>query len=177
MADTRKGEVTMKGKPVELAGPKLKAGDPAPDFTCAGQGLALVTKKDTSGKARLFSVVPSLDTPVCNMQTKKFNEQLAALGDKVAAYTVSLDLPFAQARFCTDAGIKNMANLSDTVDHSFGQHYGVLITGGIPIPLLARAIFVVDPNDTIRHVEIVPEIASEPNYDAAIQALRAAAGA
>lgn len=173
MAETRKGEVTMKGKPVELVGPKLKAGDKAPDFTCCGAGLALLSLKDTAGKLRLFSVVPSLDTPVCNIQTRKFAEGLAAIGDKVAAYTVSLDLPFAQARWCNDAKVTNMTNLSDTHNHSFGEHFGVLIQG-LPIPLLARSIFVVDPHDTIRHVEIVPEIATEPNYDAALAALKAA---
>ena len=176
MAETRKGEVTMKGNPVELVGPKLKAGDPAPDFTCVGAGLSIIKLSDTSDKARLFSVVPSLDTPVCSVQTKKFADALAALGDTVAAYTISLDLPFAQARFCTDAKITNMTTLSDTHNHSFGEHYGVLIQG-LPMPLLARAIFVVDPKGTIRHVEIVPEIAQEPTYDAALGALKGAGGA
>src|SRR3954469_12141516 len=129
MAETRTGEVTMKGNPVELVGPKLKPGDKAPDFTCVGAGLSLVTLKDTAGKVRLFSVVPSLDTPVCSIQTRRFAEELSSLGDKVAAYTVSLDLPFAQARFCTDAKITSMANLSDCHDHSFGEHYGLLIQG------------------------------------------------
>ncbi len=175
MAETRKGEVTMKGKPVELVGPKLGPGTPAPDFACVGAGLSMVTLADTAGKARIFSVVPSLDTPVCNIQTKRFAEDLRALGDRVAAYTVSLDLPFAQARFCTEAKIENMSNLSDAHDHSFGEQYGVLIQG-MPIPLLARAIFVVDPQNTIRHVEIVPEIAQEPDYQAALDALKAAAG-
>ncbi len=131
---------------------------------------------DTAGKARLFNVVPSLDTPVCNTQTRKFADVLAALGDKVAAYTVSLDLPFAQARWCTDAKVDNIKNLSDVHDHSFGKHYGVLIKG-LPIPLLARAVFVVDADDTIQYVEIVPEIATEPNYAPALAALKAAAGA
>ena len=176
MAETRKGEVTMKGNPLELVGPKLKAGDPAPDFTCVGAGLAVVTGKEAAGKPRIFSVVPSLDTPVCSIQTKRFADTLTGLGDKVAAYTVSTDLPFAQARFCGDAKITNMVNLSDAHDHSFGEHYGVLIQG-LPVPLLARAIFVVDAKDTIRYVEIVPEIATEPNYDAAMAALTAAAGA
>ena len=148
MAEVRKGEVTFKGNPVDLVGPKLKPGDKAPDFTCVGAGLAVVTLADTAGKARLFNVVPSLDTPVCNKQTKRFAEELKALGDKVAAYTVSLDLPFAQARFCTEAKIENLKNLSDVHDHSFGEHYGVLIQG-LPIPLLARAVFVVDPSNTI----------------------------
>jgi thiol peroxidase len=176
MADVRKGEVTMKGNPVDLVGPKLKAGDKAPDFTCAGEGLVLVRFADTAGTTRLFSVVPSLDTPVCNIQTHKFAESLNTLGDRVKAYTISLDLPFAMKRFCSAEKITNLTNLSDTHNHSFGEQYGVLIQG-LPIPLLARAIFVVDPSDTIRHVEIVPEIATEPNYDAALSALKSASGA
>src|SRR6516162_10614011 len=152
MADGRKGEVTFKGNPVTLAGPKLKAGDKAPEFTCIGAGLALVSLADTSGKTRLFNVVPSLDTPVCNKQTKRFAEELKALGDKVAAYTVSLDLPFAQARFCTEANIENLKNLSDAHNRSFGKNYGVLIED-LPIPLLARAVLVVDPSNTIRYVQ------------------------
>jgi thioredoxin-dependent peroxiredoxin len=175
MAETRKDEVTFKGNPVTLVGPKLKPGDKAPDFKGVGAGLALVSLADTSGKARLFNVVPSLDTPVCNKQTKRFAEELKALGDKVAAYTVSLDLPFAQARFCTEANIDNLKNLSDAHDRSFGEHYGVLIQD-LPIPLLARAVIVVDPADTIQYIEIVPEIASEPNYEPALAALKKAAG-
>lgn len=176
MAETRKGEVTFKGNPVELVGPKLKAGDKAPDFTGIGAGLAVVTLADTAGKARLFNVVPSLDTPVCNTQTRKFSEELQSLGDKVAAYTVSLDLPFAQQRWCTEAKVENVKNLSDAHNHSFGEQYGVLIQG-LPIPLLARAVFVVAPDNTIRYVEIVPEIAQEPNYEPALKALKEAAGA
>jgi thiol peroxidase len=176
MSDVRKGEVTMKGNPIDLVGPKLKAGDKAPDFTAVGAGLSLVKLADTTGRARLFSVVPSLDTPVCSIQTKKFAEELNTLGDQVAAYTVSLDLPFAMARFCGEAKITNITNLSDCHDHSFGKNYGLLIQG-LPIPLLARAIVVVDPSNTITHFELVPEIASEPNYEAAITALKSAAGA
>jgi len=176
MAAVRKGEVTFKGNPIDLIGPKLKSGDSAPEFTCVGAGLAVVSLADTAGKARLFNVVPSLDTPVCNKQTKRFAEELKSLGDKVAAYTVSLDLPFAQARFCTEANIENVKNLSDAHDHSFGQHYGVLIQG-LPIPLLARAVFVVDPSNKVTYSEIVPEIAQEPDYEPALKALRAAAGA
>ncbi len=164
----------MKGKPVDLVGPKLKAGDKAPDFTCVGAGLSVVRLEDTAGKARLFNVVPSLDTPVCNTQTRRFSQELEALGDRVAAYTVSLDLPFAQQRWCTEAKVENLQNLSDAHDHSFGKHYGVLIEG-LPIPLLARAIFVVGADDTIKHVEIVPEIATEPQYGPALDALKAAA--
>jgi thioredoxin-dependent peroxiredoxin len=168
--------VLFKGNPVELAGPALKAGDKAPEFTCVGAGLSVITLAGSGGKARLFNVVPSLDTPVCNLQTRRFSEELQALGDKAAAYTVSLDLPFAQQRWCTEAKVENLKNLSDVHDHSFGEHYGVLIKG-LPIPLLARAVFVVDAENTIRYVEVVPEIASEPNYEPALKALKAAAGA
>jgi thioredoxin-dependent peroxiredoxin len=175
MADLRKGVVTFKGNPITLVGPELKTGDPAPEFKCVGAGLSVVSLTDTAGKARLFNVVPSLDTPVCNKQTKRFAEELKALGEKVAAYTVSLDLPFAQARFCTEASIDNLKNLSDAHNHSFGEHYGVLIQD-LPIPLLARAVFVVDPSNTIRYAEIVPEIAQEPDYEPALAALKAAAG-
>ena len=171
MAEVRKGEVTMKGNPIDLVGPKLQPGDKAPDFTCVGEGLALLTLADTGSRTRLFSVVPSLDTPVCSLQTKRFAETLNSLGDQVAAYTISLDLPFAMKRFCGAEQITNLQNLSDAHDHSFGRNYGVLIEG-LPIPLLARAIFVVDPSNTIQYVEIVPEIAQEPSYDAALAALK-----
>lgn len=171
----RTNEVTMKGNPVTLAGPRLSVGDKAPDFHCVGAGLSMVGLGETAGKARIFSVVPSLDTPVCNIQTKRFAQELNALGDSVAAYTVSTDLPFAMARFCNEAKITNMANLSDCHDHSFGNNYGVLITN-LPVPLLARAIVVVDPSNTITYFELVPEIATEPNYDAALSALKSAAG-
>lgn len=176
MAEARKGEVTMKGNPIDLVGPKLKPGDSAPDFACVNGDLGTVSLKESAGKTRLFSVVPSLDTPVCSIQTKRFSTELNALGDKVQAFTISLDLPFAMKRFCAENQINNLTNLSDAHNHSFGEHYGVLIEG-LPIPLLARAIFVVDPSDKITHVEIVPEIASEPNYDTALAALKAAAGA
>lgn len=174
MPETRKGEVTMKGNPVELAGPRLKVGDKAPDFKCVDEGMKPVTLSDTNG-VRLFSVVPSLDTPVCNIQTKRFATEMNNLGDKVTAYTVSLDLPFAMKRFCGDAQITCLKNLSDTHNHSFGEHFGVLITS-LPIPLLCRAIFVVDGSGKITHAEYVPEIATEPNYDDALKAIKAAAG-
>jgi thiol peroxidase len=167
--------VTFKGSPVELVGPALKPGDKAPDFSCVGAGLAVMGLADTGNKARLFNVVPSLDTPVCNTQTRKFSAELQALGDRAAAYTVSLDLPFAQARWCTDAKVENLKNLSDVRDQSFGSHYGVLIKG-LPLPLLARAVFVVDATNTIKYVEYVSEITTEPNYEPALKALREAAG-
>ncbi len=170
----REKAVTFKGEPYTLVGPQLKAGDPAPEFKCL-TGLAPVTLADTPKKARLFSVVPSLDTPVCSIQTKKFDEALNALGDKVACYTVSLDLPFAQKRFCTAEGVKSMQTLSDVHNHSFGQNYGVLIEG-LPLPLHSRAVFVVDAGGTITYAEYVPEVASEPNYAPALAALSQAAG-
>jgi thiol peroxidase len=169
----RPNAVTFRGTPHTLVGPQLKAGDKAPDFHCLS-GLDVVTLAQTPGKARLFSVVPSLDTPVCSTQTKKFNDGLNELKDKVAAYTVSLDLPFAQKRFCTAEGVTNMQNLSDVHDRSFGQNYGVLIEG-LPLALLSRAVFVVDKNGTITYVEYVPEVGAHPNYDAALAALKAVA--
>jgi thiol peroxidase len=158
-----------------LVGPELKAGSQAPDFACVGAGLEVITLAKTAGKPRLFSVVPSLDTPVCSQQTKKFSEQLAGLKDKVACYTVSLDLPFAQGRFCTTENITNMLNLSDQHNQSFGKNYGVLISS-LPVPLLTRAIFVVDKNNKVVYAEYVPEVASHPDYEKAIAAVKAVAG-
>ena len=171
----RANAVTFKGNPLTLVGPQLKPGDKAPDFKCVTGALSLVGIADTPAKARLFSVVPSLDTPVCSMQTKKFDEAVAGLNDKVAPYTVSMDLPFAQKRFCSAEHISNMQSLSDTHDQSFGKSYGVLIEG-LEFPLLSRAIFVVDRNNKITYCEYVPEVGSHPNYEKAVEALKAAAG-
>ena len=171
--EKRAGAVTFKGGPVTLVGPLLKAGDKAPDFKCLNNGLAPVSLADTGAKARLFSVVPSLDTAVCSLQTKKFEEGIAALGDAVACYTVSLDLPFAQKRFCAGENIKTMHTLSDVHDHSFGKNWGVLLEG-LPLPLLARAVFVVDKTGTVTHAEYVAEVTAEPNYATALAALKAA---
>ena len=167
--------VTFKGKPLALVGKKLKVGDAAPDFACVTQGLELVGIAKTPAKARMFSVVPSLDTPVCNQQTHKFDEGIAALGDKVACYTISLDLPFAQKRFCTAENIKSMQTLSDVHDQSFGKNWGVLIEG-LPLALLARAVFIVDKSGKITHAEIVREVAEHPNYETALAALKQVAG-
>jgi thiol peroxidase len=169
--EKRANEVTFKNNPVTLVGKRLKAGDKAPDFACL-KGLDKVVLADTPHKARLFSVVPSLDTGVCSMQTKKFDEQLTAFKDKAAAYTVSLDLPFAQKRFCGAENVANMETLSDVHNHSFGQNYGVLIEG-LPLPLLSRAVFVVDKNGVITYAEYVPEVTNHPNYEAAMTALKA----
>ncbi|SRR5581483_2374978 len=172
--EKRTNEVMFKGNPVTLVGPRVKPGDKAPDFRVLNSGLGTVTLADTPKKARLFSVVPSLDTPVCSTQTKKFEDAIKALGDKVACYTVSLDLPFAQKRFCSEAGCSAMQTLSDVHNHSFGMNWGTLIEG-LPLPLEARSVFVVDKNGTVTHAEYVKEVTTEPNYDAALAALRAAA--
>jgi thiol peroxidase len=163
--------VNFKGSPVPLEGPELKAGDRAPDFTLqlsANAGLGDISLADFAGKTLLISVVPSLDTSVCALQTKKFNEKAAQLPDSVAVLTVSTDLPFAQGRFCGAEGIDKIQVASDHRDASFGKAYGVLIAEGPLTRVLARAIFVVAPDGTLKHVEYVPEIASEPNYDAAL---------
>ena len=166
-------EVKFKDKMFALVGPQLKAGDSAPDFECV-TGLDIQTLASTPKKARMFSVVPSLDTPVCSQQTKRFDESVGALKDTAACYTVSLDLPFAQGRFCTEQKITNMKNLSDVRNHSFGKNYGVLIEG-LAIPLFSRAIFVLDKNNKLTYVEYVPEVGAHPNYDSALAALKAAA--
>jgi thiol peroxidase len=171
----RANAVTFKGNPLTAIGPQLKPGDKAPDFACVSASLETVGLKQTPATARLFSSVPSLDTPVCSEETRRFDQAVAGLKDKVACYTVSLDLPFAQKRFCGAENISNMKTLSDTHNHSFGQNYGVLIEG-LPLPLLARAVFVVDKNGTITYAEYVTEVASHPNYDNALAALKAAAG-
>jgi thiol peroxidase len=171
----RANAVTLKGGGLTLVGPALKAGDKAPEFICATGMKETINLAGTPAKARMFSVVPSLDTGVCSMQTKKFNERIAALKDKAACYTVSLDLPFAQGRFCSAENITNMKTISDTHDQSFGKNYGVLVEG-LAMPILCRAVFVVDAGGTIRHAEYVPEIVNEPNYDAALAALQAVAG-
>jgi thiol peroxidase len=171
----RANAATFKGQPLTLVGPQLEPGDKAPDFTCLS-GLELVSLAKTPAKARLFSAVPSLDTPVCSQETKTFEEGIAGLKDKVACYTISLDLPFAQKRFCTVENINNMQTLSDVHNHSFGQNYGVLIEG-LPLQLLSRAVFVVDKTGKIAYVDYVPEVASHPNYDKALAALKTAASA
>jgi thioredoxin-dependent peroxiredoxin len=171
----REKAVTFKGTPKALIGPEVKVGAKAPGFSCLGSGLATVTLADTPAKARMFSVVPSLDTPVCSTQTKKFEDGIKALGDKVACYTVSLDLPFAQARFCGAEGVSTMKTLSDVADNSFGTNWGVLLDG-LPLKLLTRGVFVVDKAGTVTHAEYVPEVTAEPNYAAALAALTKAAG-
>jgi thiol peroxidase len=172
--EKRPNAVTFKGNPLTLVGPQLKVGDRAPDFTCLS-GLDPVSLAKTPAKPRLFSVVPSLDTPVCSAQTKKFEEALGALKDRIACYTVSLDLPFAQKRFCSAENITNMQTLSDVHNHSFGQNYGTLIEG-LPLALMCRAVFVVDADGKITHAEYVSEVTDHPNYDQALAAVKALVG-
>lgn len=174
MAEKREKAVTFKGDPFTLVGPELKVGDTAPDFACL-KGLDKVSLADTPAKTRLFSVVPSLDTGVCAIQTKKFNEEIASFGDNLAAFTFSLDLPFAQGRFCGAESITNLESISDVHNHSFGESYGVLIEG-LPLPLLCRAVFVVDKDNKLTYVEYVPEVTQEPDYDKATAAIKAAIG-
>jgi thiol peroxidase len=175
MSVVRTGAVTLKGNPKDLIGPELKAGDKAPEFKTVGGDLAAVTLADTTGKVRLFNVVPSLDTPVCDRQTRKFSEEIAELGDKLAAYTVSTDLPFAQARWCGVVKVENFKNLSDLHNGSFGEAWGVKIKD-FPVPFLTRAVFVVGPDDTIVYAQYVPEIAQEPDYEPVLAALKKAIG-
>ncbi len=164
----------LKGNPISVDGPELKAGDKAPDFTVqasAADGLGNVSLGDFAGKTVLLSVVPSLDTAVCALQTKKFNERAAQLPADVAVVTVSTDLPFAQARFCGAEGIEKLKAVSDHRDANFGKAYGVLITEGPLSRVLSRAVFVIGPDGVLKHVQYVPEVATEPNYDAALASI------
>jgi len=166
----RKGIITFQGNPLTLVGPELKVGDRAPDFRVVNNGLAPVTLADYQGRIKVLSAVPSLDTPVCDTETRRFNKEAAALPDIVAVLTISMDLPFAQARWCGAAGIDRVITLSDYQERSFAAAYGVLIG---ELKLLARAIFVVDAADTIRYLQIVPEITDEPDYEAVLAAVKA----
>lgn len=172
--EKRANAVKFKDKMYTLLGPQLKAGQKAPDFTCLS-GLDTVSLAQTPNTVRFFAAIPSLDTPVCHQETKKFEEALGGYKDKVAAYTVSLDLPFAQKRWCGAENVTNMKTLSDVHNQSFGKNWGVLIEG-LPLALLSRAVFVVDKNGTITYAEYVPEVGAHPNYDAALAAVKAAAG-
>ena len=163
----------MKGKPLTLVGPELKPGDPAPEFSTVDNGLKPVTLNDTGKTVRIFSVVPSLDTPVCDAQTKRFNEEAASLPG-VEIYTVSMDLPFAQKRWCGAFGVDKVKMLSDHKDGSFGANWGTLIK---ELRIESRAIFVLNKDNSVRYVEYVKEVADFPNYDAALAAARSAGAA
>jgi len=164
----RKGVVTLRGNPMTLIGAELKAGEKAPDFKLLSNDMKPVTLADTGGKVRIIASVPSLDTPVCDAETRRFNEEAAKLAG-VEILTVSMDLPFAQARWCGAAGVKSVRTLSDYRERSFGPAYGVLIQ---ELQLDARAVFVLDKENTIRYVEYVKEIAEQPNFEAALEAAR-----
>ncbi len=164
----RKGIVAFKGNPLTLIGPELKAGEKAPDFLLLDAELKEFSLKDFSGKIKAISVTPSLDTPVCDMQARRFNQEAARLSEDIVMINVSMDLPFAISRFCTSAGIERVKAFSDHRDASFGNAYGVLIK---ELRLLARAVFVIDRKDVIQYVEIVPEVTDPPDFDSALSAL------
>jgi len=163
-------QVTFKHEPITLIGTEVKIGDTAPNFTVLANDLSPVTLENSKGKVRLISVVPSLDTGTCDAQTRKFNESASELGENVVILTISNDLPFAQKRWCAAAGIDAVQTLSDHRDLSFGEAYGVAIK---ELRLLTRAIFVVDTNDKVTYVEYVPEATEHPNYEKAIEAVKA----
>ena len=166
----RSGEVTMKGNSLTLVGPALKVGDKAPDFLVLNNDLAPVRLSEYRGKVCVFSSVPSLDTPVCDMETRRFNQEAGNLGQDVVILTISMDLPFAQKRWCGAAGVDKVITLSDHRDASFGSAYGVLIK---ELRLLARSVFVVDREGVIRYIQLVRELTQEPDYEAVLKAVKA----
>lgn len=166
----RTGIIAFKGTPMTLLGPDIKVGDKAPDFRAVDNGLAPVTLADFKGKVKIVSAVPSLDTPVCDMETRRFNKEAANLPGDVVVLTVSLDLPFAQKRWCAAAGIDKVKTLSDYQDRSFAAAYGVLIK---ELKLLSRSIFVIDKGDVVRYVQHVKEVTQEPDYSAVLAAAKA----
>lgn len=166
----RPGATTLRGNPLTLVGPELSPGDAAPEFEAVDTGLQPVTLASTSG-VRIFSVVPSLDTPVCDAQTKRFNEEASKL-EGVSIYTFSMDLPFAQKRWCGAFGIDKVKMVSDHRDANFGQAFGTLIK---ELRIHSRAIFVLDKDNTIKHVEYVKEMSEHPNYDNVMSAVKSLA--
>jgi len=164
-----KGVVTFKGKGMTLVGQAVKAGDKAPEFTSLDNNLNEVTLKDFKGKVKLISVTPSLDTPVCDAQARRFNSEAAKLPDSCVVVNVSMDLPFAISRFCATAGVEKVKTLSDHRDASFGIAYGVLVK---ELRLLARSVFVIDAEDKVRYVEVIPEITNHPDYEKALDEAR-----
>lgn len=161
--------ITMKGNPLTLLGSPVQMGQAAPDFAVVANDLSPVSLSDYKGKTVIIASVPSLDTPVCDTGTRKFNEAASKLGDDVVILTISMDLPFAQARWCGAAGVDQVVTLSDYQQADFGIKYGLLIKG---LRLLARAVLVVDKSGVIRYVQIVPEVAQEPDYAAALEVVQ-----
>ena len=162
------GKVTMRGNPLTLVGKELKVGDQAPDFRVLDNDLSPVQLSSYRGKICVISSVPSLDTPVCDMETRRFNDEAGKLGSDVVILTISMDLPFAQKRWCGAAGVDKVITLSDHLDASFGEAYGVLIK---ELRLLARAVFVVDREGIVQYIQLVKEVADEPDYDAVLDAV------
>lgn len=173
----RSGAITFKGSPMTLVGPTLTVGQPAPAFTLTANDLSaatLDTVTDGGKRAALLVVVPSLDTGVCSLESKTFNGRVAEMGSNVAAFVVSMDLPFAQGRWCGAEGVAELGMLSDYRTHEFGEAYGLRIK---ELGLLTRANVVIGKDKTIKYVELVPEVTNEPNYDVTLAAARAAGGA
>jgi thiol peroxidase len=162
--------VTLKGNAVQLSGEPPKVGDSAPDFELTANDLSKVKLSDSAGKVRVLSVVPSVDTPVCSIQTKRFNQEIDNLPGDVVAYTISVDTPFAQKRWCGAEGVEKMQLLSDYKGGKFGQDYGLYIEE--PLGALARSIFIVDRDGKIAYEQIVPEIAQEPDYNEVLEKAR-----
>lgn len=167
MTEERNNIVTFKGNPATLLGPDIKVGDTAPEFRVVDNALQAVTLSSNLGKVQLITVVPSIDTPVCDTMTRKFNEKAAKLPENVVVLTVSVDLPFAQKRWCGNAGIEKIRTVSDYQDRSFGLNYGLLLK---ELKLLARAVYVIDKSGKVAYREIVKEVTAEPDYDAALAA-------
>jgi thioredoxin-dependent peroxiredoxin len=168
--EERRGLVTFKGGAMTLLGPEIKVGDKAPDFKVADNNLQAATLDSFRGKIKILTSVPSLDTPVCDMETRRLNEEAGKMPDNVVVLTVSMDLPFAQKRWCAAAGVEKVKTLSDYQGRSFGLAYGVLVK---ELQLLGRAVFIVDDQDIVRYVEMVPEITKEPDYDRVLGAVKA----
>ena len=167
--EERKGLITMEGEPLTLVGNEVKVGDPAPDCEVVANDLSPAKFSSFRGKVCIICSVPSLDTSVCDMETRRFNEEAGRIGYDVAVLTISMDLPFAQKRWCGAAGVTNVQTLSDHRSASFGQAFGVLIKD---LRLLARAVFVIDKEGTIRYTEIVNELTHEPDYEAVLKAAK-----
>ena len=167
--EERSGIITMHGNPLTLLGNELKVGDKAPDVELSDNDLNPVKISAYLGKVCVISTVPSLDTPVCDMETRRFNQEGANLGDGIVILTVSVDLPFAQKRWCGAAGVDRVVTLSDYRETAFGEAYGVLIK---ELRLLARTIFVVDPDGIVQYIQNVQELSEEPDYEAVINAVK-----
>jgi len=167
--EARKGAVTFKGNPMTLIGPPLKIGDKLPEATLTAADLSPAELSSYRGRTLVVSTVPSLDTPVCDRQTRRFSEEAARLGDDIKIVTVSMDLPFAQKRWCGAAGVENMTTLSDYRDKAFARKTGLLIE---ELQLFARSVLIADSQGVVRYIQIVPEVSQEPDYESVLAALK-----